>query len=145
MDSATLERVESARVRFLLWKTVILFCVGAGIVVGEFPVGETVRTVAAVVAGVAFAALLVVSRRETKCFRAVERDKELEEALDNEMYKAYSYKAVALGYYVMVALAFVVCFFLRRVDLPWRAVLLGIAFAGILSTNVRLLLYYKQS
>ena len=144
MDSSIVERLERARVRFLFWRLIFApVCLGC-LIAGEFLPDEGAGAVVTSVGAVAGLALLVVARWRRKCFRAAERDKGLEEALDNEMYESYSYKAVACGFYAMAIFALALYVFLRHVDLPWRACVLAVLFVGVFASDLRLYLYCKR-
>ena len=144
MDSTTVERLERARIRFLLWE-IVIYTVGIGaLILFEFLRDGAGGTLLWGIAVAAAVAILLLGRRVAKYRKELERDKDVEAALNNEMYRSYEYKADALGYNVtlIAAVAAIVC--LPHVVLPWQACVLSVCYVGMLAAKVRLFLYYKR-
>lgn len=144
MDSTTVERLERARIRFLLWKLVTFALGVGGLILYLLPVDETMRE-----AGMALFSLFSIFfwflfHNELRVFRKADRDKTMDDALNNEMYESYHLKSMAFGFVAVLAFALLSLPLGKHVNISIQAYSVIVCYVGGLAAGIRLFFYYKR-
>lgn len=145
MDSSTIERLERAKFKILIGQTVAQAAILGMLLAVQFPIGKQ-WTIIAAIASMPFIALYVGMRVwEGRVNRAVERDKEVFEAMNNEMYVSWKKDSYVAAFSTLMFVNLLFITFGRKIDMSAETYAVLSVFVGFLAYRVRLILYYKQS
>lgn len=145
MDFSEIERLERAKFKILIGQTVAQAVIVGALLAFQFPIGKQ-WTVIVAIASMPFITLYVGMRVwEGRVNRAVERDKEVFEAMSNEMYLSWKKESYVAAFFTIMFVNLLFIAFGRKIDMSAETYAVLSVFVGLLAYRIRLILYYKQS
>ncbi len=145
-----IERIDKRRYRLNLWRAIALLLFVGGvlartIVPEEMPFWGGFILFAY---GMGCGLTIVVNTVFVRLVGRIKRDAELNEALNNEMFRHYTLRSALWGYYAMFIVGIVLggATWSRfgNADIPGEVCCLVILFAGVLAQTVALLVYDRS-
>ncbi len=153
MSTQTIEQIEQIdkrRYRFNLWRAIALVLFVGGVLAQTIvPEGTPIwSNFITFVYGMGCGLTIVVNMAFVMLVGRIRRDAELNEALNNEMFRHYTLRSALCGYYaamgVGLVLGGVTWSRFGNVDIPGEVCCLAILFAGVLAQTVALLVYDRS-
>ncbi len=148
MTSRTIEQIEcidKRRYRYNLLRAVGLVLFLGGVLVQSLVPASTPfwGGVISFFYGAGCGLTIVVSIAFTYLTGRIRRDPELDEALNNELFRHYTLRSALWGYYAMMGVGLVLgaITWLGKAAIPGEVCCLSILFAGVLAQTVALLVY----
>ncbi|MFR7878626.1 MAG: hypothetical protein ACLU4J_20755 [Butyricimonas paravirosa] len=143
MENSKIEQVEVERFKSLFLRGIAFIFWFPGIILMELPLNKLWMTIGCY----KFCIRDIVYLRAIKVFRVfrkIKGDQVLQQALMNEMYLSFDYKALVTGFYS--TLIYVILLFLLSdfVDIPVRVICLTIVYVAVVVTELRRFFLYRQ-
>ncbi len=145
-----IERIDKRRYSLNLWRAIALLLFVGGGLARTFVPEETPfwGVFILFVYGIGAGLTIVVNGAFMGLVGKIRRDPELNEALNNEMFRHYTLRSALCGYYAMfimgIVLGGVTWFRFGNVDIPGAVCCLAILFAGTLAQTIALLVYDRS-
>lgn len=146
MKNSKFEQAETERFNAFFIRTVSFALFFLCLILIQFPhyYSNTTAVTLAILTGLMTLLFIYASSRVHKIYQKIKKDPELKQALLNEMYINFDYKAVAAGFYSTLALAVLLFFANYFVELSPKVISMVIIYVAILTTETRRLFLYKQ-
>ncbi len=142
-----IERIDKRRYRLNLWRAIALLLFVGGGLARTFVPEETPfwGVFILFVYWIGVGLTIVANMTFIMLAGRIRRDPELNEALNNEMFRHYTLRSAQWGYYAMsimgIVLGGVTWFRFGNVDIPGVVCCLAILFAGAFAQTIALLVY----
>lgn len=144
MKNSKIEQVEVERFNSLFFRGIAFVFWFPGIILMELPLNKFLMAIVAVISSVFGILFIYAVIKVFRVFRKIKGDKVLQQALMNEMYLNFDYKALVTGFYS--TLIYVILLFLLSnfVDIPVRVICLTIIYVAVVVTELRRFFLYRQ-
>lgn len=144
MENSKIEEIEIERFNSLRLRAISFAIWFLGLILTQLPFNNHVLGTIGIIAALFGLLFTYAVLKTTNVFRKIKKDATLNQALMNEMYLNFDYKAVCTGFYstmLFVILLFLVSNFM---EIPGKIVCLSIIYIQVVSTDLRRLSLYKQ-
>lgn len=144
MENSKIEEVEIERFNSLRLRAISFAIWFLGLILIQLPLKNHVLGIIGTIAALFGLLFIYATFKTTNVFKKIKKDTTLNQALMNEMYLSFDYKAVCTGFYSTIL--FVVLLFLASnfMEIPGKIVCLSVIYIQIVSTDLRRLSLYKQ-
>ncbi|GGJ62983.1 hypothetical protein GCM10007042_22540 [Butyricimonas paravirosa] len=144
MENSKIEQVEVERFKSLFLRGIAFIFWFPGIILMELPLNKFLMAIVAVISSVFGILFIYAVIKVFRVFRKIKGDQVLQQALMNEMYLSFDYKALVTGFYS--TLIYVILLFLLSdfVDIPVRVICLTIVYVAVVVTELRRFFLYRQ-
>ncbi len=142
-----IEKIDKRRYRFNLWRAIALVLFVGGVLAQTIVPGDTPfwSNFIRFIYGTGCGLTIVVNMAFIMLAGRIRRDPELNEALNNEMFRHYTLRSGQSAFYAMMAAGIVLGGMtwhrLGNIEIPGEVCCLAILFAGVLAQTVALLVY----
>ena len=140
MENSRIEEVEIERFNSLRLRAISFAVWFLGLILIQLPLNNLVLATI----GIISALFIYATFKTTNVFKKIKKDSTLNQALMNEMYLSFDYKAVCTGFYstmFFVMLLFIVSNFM---EIPGKIICMAVIYIQVVSTDLRRLFLYKQ-
>lgn len=135
--------MERVRYNLLLMQIISFGIWFAGMIILQFPLSRIAMTICTLLT-VVFALLFIyTSFKNFFTYRKIKRNPELANALGNEMYLSFDYKATLIGLYSTIACALLIYIFEGYFNLSVKLFCMIIIYVSVISTGVSRLILYR--
>ena len=144
MENSRIEEVEIERFNSLRLRAISFAVWFLGLILIQLPFNNHVLDTIGMIAALFGLLFIYATFKTTNVFKKIKKDTTLNQALMNEMYLSFDYKAVCTGFYS--TMLFVVLLFLisNFMEIPGKIVCLSVIYIQVVSTDLRRLFLYKQ-
>lgn len=143
MKTNSIEQMERVRYNLLLMQIISFGIWFAGMIILQFPLSRIAMTICTLLT-VVFALLFIyTSFKNFFTYRKIKRNPELANALGNEMYLSFDYKATLIGLYSTIACALLIYIFEGYFNLSVKLFCMIIIYVSVISTGVSRLILYR--
>ena len=144
MENSKIEEIEIERFNSLRLRAISFAVWFLGLILIQLPLNNHVLGIIGIIAALFGLLFIYATFKTTNVFKKIKKDTTLNQALMNEMYLSFDYKAVCTGFYSTIL--FVVLLFLvsNFMEIPGKIVCLSVIYIQIVSTDLRRLSLYKQ-
>lgn len=145
MDAQLIEQLDRKRYKSLLWLTIGLSALFVSMIAPEISQHPTARTLGPLL-GIPGAVIFFIALLKDKAVKKeIKRNREIEEALNNELIRLYRYKSSRNALIAVTISAVVLCCTARWMPgLSVKTACLTILYVGSLSMYVSQLVYLKK-
>lgn len=105
---------------------------------------NTTAIILAALTGLMTLLFIYASSQVYKIYQKIKKDPELKQALLNEMYINFDYRAIAVGFYSTLVLAVLLFLANYFIELSPKVISMVIIYVAVLTTETRRLFLYKQ-
>lgn len=105
---------------------------------------NTTAIILAALTGLMTLLFIYASSQVYKIHQKIKKDPELKQALLNEMYINFDYRAIAIGFYSTLVLAVLLFLANYFIELSPKVISMVIIYVAVLTTETRRLFLYKQ-
>lgn len=144
MENSKIEQVEVERFKSLFLRGIAFIFWFPGIILMELPLNKLLMTIVAVISSVFGILFIYVAIKVFRVFRKIKGDQVLQQALMNEMYLSFDYKALVAGFYSTLFCVILLFLLSTFVDMPVRVVCLTIIYVSVVVTELRKFFLYRQ-
>lgn len=144
MENSKIEQVEVERFKSLFLRGIAFIFWFPGIILMELPLNKLLMTIVAVISSVFGILFIYAAIKVFRVFRKIKGDQVLQQALMNEMYLSFDYKALVAGFYSTLFCVILLFLLSTFVDMPVRVVCLTIIYVSVVVTELRRFFLYRQ-
>lgn len=146
MENSRFEKMEIERFNSYLLRTISFAFWFLGMILIQLPLNNLVMAIVGIVATLFGIMFFYASVKVFHVYKKIKKDPALYQALMNEMYLSFDYKAVVTGYYSMLAFVVILVFLgsVITIPIPIKTISMAVIYVGVVSTDLRRLFLYKQ-
>lgn len=144
MENSRFEKMEIERFNSYLLRTISFAFWFLGMILIQLPLNNLVMAIVGIATALFGIMFFYASVKVFHVYRKIKKDPALHQALMNEMYLSFDYKAIVTGYYSILAFVVILVFLGSVITIPIKIISMAVIYVGVVSTDLRRLFLYKQ-